>query len=89
MCCVRTVSYRYVINGVPSKILKARRGLRQGDPLPPFIFVSVMEYLHQFLQQLKNLPDFNFQPKCEKLSITNLCFADDLMLFMRGDERSI
>ncbi|XP_011101679.1 uncharacterized protein LOC105179730 [Sesamum indicum] len=29
--------------------------------------------------------DFNFHPKCEKLKITHLLFADNLMLFSRGD----
>ncbi|KAK4427378.1 Midasin [Sesamum alatum] len=33
--------------------------------------------------------DFNFHPKCEKLKITHLLFADDLMLFSRGDLPSI
>ncbi|KAK4397852.1 hypothetical protein Sango_1260700 [Sesamum angolense] len=33
--------------------------------------------------------DFNFHPKCEKLKITHLLFADDLMLFSRGDIPSI
>ena len=28
MCCVTTVSYKYSINAIPSKILKARSGLR-------------------------------------------------------------
>lgn len=89
MVCVSTVSYRYMVNGKPTRILKARRGLRQGDPLSPLLFVLVMEYMHMIMQGLKNVPDFNFHSKCERLSIVNLSFADDLLLFTRGDLRSV
>ncbi|XP_058752813.1 uncharacterized protein LOC131626004 [Vicia villosa] len=47
MVCVTTVSYRYSINGTPTRILKAKRGLRQGDPVSPLLFVLIMEYLHR------------------------------------------
>lgn len=89
MRCVRSVSYRYSINGVPSRILKAERGLRQGDPISPLLFVLMMEYLHRVLLKVKLVLDFNFHPKCERLDIVNLCFADDLLLFVRGDPTSV
>ncbi|KAL0349339.1 UNVERIFIED_CONTAM: hypothetical protein Sangu_1161700 [Sesamum angustifolium] len=43
-----------------------------------------------FLSQRRtSISDFNFHPKCEKLKITHLLFADNLMLFSRGDLSSI
>ncbi|XP_071708714.1 uncharacterized protein [Rutidosis leptorrhynchoides] len=33
--------------------------------------------------------DFRFHPKCDKLKIVNLCFADDLFLFSRADVASV
>ncbi|XP_058753368.1 uncharacterized protein LOC131626562 [Vicia villosa] len=33
--------------------------------------------------------DFKYHPRCAKLNITNICFADDLMLFARGDVLSV
>lgn len=48
-----------------------------------------MEYLHRILQKLKNIPNFNFHSKCEKLSIINMSFADDLLLFAKGDIKFI
>ncbi|XP_058757557.1 uncharacterized protein LOC131630833 [Vicia villosa] len=89
MACVTTGSYRFSINGTPSKILKAKRGLRQGDPISPLLFVLVMEYFHRILQGLCRVPNFNFHPKCEKLKIINLCFADDILMFVRGDLESV
>lgn len=89
MLGVRTVSYRYVVNGRPSEIIPAKRGVRQGDPISPYLFVLVMEYLHRIISRLRCVPDFNFHPKCEKLGIVNLCFADDLMLLTRGDKISV
>lgn len=32
---------------------------------------------------------FKFHPRCEELRITHLAFADDLMLFARGDKKSV
>lgn len=43
------------------------------------------------MQQLHKQPDFNFHPKCEKLSLAHLMFADDLdlLLFSRADVISV
>ncbi|XP_058785008.1 uncharacterized protein LOC131659909 [Vicia villosa] len=48
-----------------------------------------MEYLHRCLRKLQCNPQFRFHPKCAKLGITNICFADDLILFARGDTVSV
>jgi hypothetical protein len=89
MLCVTTVSYKFNIHGRHTSFMKARRGLRQGDPISPLLFVIVMEYLHRKLQLLSQVPDFNFHSKCENLGIINLSFADDLLIFTRGDVKSV
>ncbi|XP_058748415.1 uncharacterized protein LOC131621393 [Vicia villosa] len=89
MICITSVSYKYSINGQHSKYLASKRGLRQGDPISPLLFVLVMEYMHRCMRKLQTRPDFKFHPKCAKLSLTNICFADDLILFARGDKRSV
>lgn len=49
MLDVTTISYRYNINEDYTEILKAKRGLRQYDPLSLLLFVIVMEYLNKTL----------------------------------------
>ena len=82
MLTVTTVSYRFNVNGSMSTLLQAQRGIRQGDPISPYLFVITMEYMHRCLHQMQMNPNFNHHPKCEKLQITNLAFADDLLLFL-------
>ncbi|XP_022855690.1 uncharacterized protein LOC111376908 [Olea europaea var. sylvestris] len=68
---------------------KGGKGLRQGDPLSPFLFVICLEYFSRMIKDATNDSDFNYHPKCGPLKITHLAFADDLMLFARGDAMSV
>ncbi|GFZ21539.1 hypothetical protein Acr_29g0007010 [Actinidia rufa] len=89
MECVTTTSFSLSYNGSMHGFFKGQRGLRQGDPLSPYLFVLCLEYLSRGLGQLKDNADFNFHPKCGGLKITHLAFADDLVLFSRGDPKSV
>ncbi|KAL0307177.1 UNVERIFIED_CONTAM: hypothetical protein Sradi_6135000 [Sesamum radiatum] len=66
-----------------------KKGLRQGDPMSPALFLLCMEYFSRLIKRKTTDSDFNFHPKREKLKITHLLFADNLMMFSRGDLPSI
>ncbi|XP_019233906.1 PREDICTED: uncharacterized protein LOC109214447 [Nicotiana attenuata] len=53
MECVSTVSYSIIFNGGLTPKFQAKKGLRQGDPMSPFLFVLTMEYLNRSLKQLR------------------------------------
>ncbi|XP_059285182.1 uncharacterized protein LOC132038545 [Lycium ferocissimum] len=85
MECIQTVHYSIIVNGEPTPPFNAAKGLRQGDPISPYLFAIAMEYLSRNLKGLKQGQGFRFHPKCSKLKLTHLCFADDLLLFTIGD----
>ena len=47
--CIRTARFSVLINGVPSGFFGSSRGVHQGDPLSPFLFVLVMEVFSRIL----------------------------------------
>ena len=89
MQCVTTTSYSISINGSLHGFFKGEQGLRQGDSLSPFLFAICLEVLSRILGSLTRNPHFNHHPKCSEMAITHLAFADDLILFSRGDVTSV
>ena len=65
-------------------------GLGKETPLSPYLFVIVMEIFSLVVKNKVNQsPSFRFNWRCDKLKITHLCFADDVLTFCRGDVGSI
>lgn len=90
MTCVSSASFSINVNGELHGFFKGERGLRQGDPMSPYLFTLVMEVLTLLLtRNVKESSNFKFHPKCETLDIINLCFADDLIKFSYGNVDSV
>jgi hypothetical protein len=70
-----------LVNGVPSQTLSSSRGIQQGDPLSPFLFVIMDEGLSRYIKaaiqegSLQGLPLHGMDPP-----ISNSQFVDDIMM---------
>nr|XP_048334847.1 uncharacterized protein LOC125423747 [Ziziphus jujuba var. spinosa] len=82
MACVTGVSYSLLINGRQQGFFKPTCGLRQGDPLSPYLFLFVSEGLSCLLRKslFSNLlTGISIAPSSPPIS--HLFFADDTILF--------
>ena len=80
-----TSSSWVLLNGVPGSPISHGKGLRQGDPLSPYLFLSVADGLVHLLK--KEIVEKNLTPiKIARNSpgISNLLFADDSVVFLEG-----
>lgn len=83
--CVRTPMFSILLNGRPHGFFRSKRGIRQGDPMSPYLFVLGMEYFSRLLEGLHSNNGFHYHFRCKNMQLTHLSFADDMMLVSRAD----
>lgn len=83
MNCITTASFSILLNGKPSGNILPKRGIRQGDPLSPYIFILCMEPLirHLNVLALKSKTHVGLLSSPLGFRISNLMFADDCLIF--------
>lgn len=82
MQCVSGPSMSLLCNGEKTEAFIPSRGLRQGDPLSPYLFVMCLERLCHLIEMsmdCKEWKPISLSRGGPKLS--HICFADDLILF--------
>uniref|UniRef100_A0A0V0GTN2 Putative ovule protein n=1 Tax=Solanum chacoense TaxID=4108 RepID=A0A0V0GTN2_SOLCH len=83
--CIGTVKFSVLINRSPTGFFSSQRGLRQGDPLSPFLFILAMEGMSSLINTAKAkdwIRGFQVQNRASNnLEITHLQYADDTLVF--------
>lgn len=82
MACVTMASYAVVINGEPKGAITPSRGIRQGDPLLPYLFIICAEALSGLLKKVEIQKAIQGVRVCRRSrGISHLFFADDCLIF--------
>ena len=88
--CISTASFSVMLNGSLEGFFRSSRGLRQGDPLSPYLFVLGMEYFSLLVDRAAEggfISGYKFKGRNDtKRQITHLLFADDTLVFCKDTE---
>ena len=85
MQCITSITYSVRINGKPQGHIIPSRGLRQGDPISSFLFLSCVEGLSDLLNQPTVVGQLRGVSACPLGSkISHLFFVDDSIIFCQA-----
>jgi len=88
MKCISSVEFSLLINGQQSEKFYPSRGLRQGDPLSPYLFIICVEAMSNLLFEAEQTGWLLGVPSSPKgPSLNHLFFANDSLLFCRATLR--
>lgn len=87
--CISTPAFSICFNGRLEGFIKGAKGIRQGEPLSPYLFIPCMEVLSKMLSSAASGGLFSYHTRSKKLGLTHLCFADDLMVFTIASPSSL
>jgi len=80
--CISTASYSILVNGEPKGDIRPSRGIRQGDPLSPYLFIICSERLNRQIQKAARDDLIRGFSLCRSgPKTTHIFFADDTLLF--------
>ena len=87
MSCINYVSYSVLLNGQPVGNIKPSQGLRQGDPLSPYLFLMCAMRLQSLIHKAKVEGLIQGVSICRSgPRVSHLFFADDSVLFCQAKE---
>jgi hypothetical protein len=84
MGCVTSTVYAILINGEATNFIQSRRGLRQGFPLSPFLFILVMEGLSLMLKKGQADGVLTGIKVSRIIKVLHLLFVDDVIIMSKA-----
>ena len=89
MSCVSTHTTTLLVNGSKLDSFQPSRGIRQGDPISPYLFLLCMEFLGaQITSMYEDKRWDKVRASRSGPSFSHVFFADDLMLFAKADYKN-
>ncbi|GKA08008.1 RNA-directed DNA polymerase, eukaryota [Tanacetum coccineum] len=88
-CCLRSSRGSIIINGSPTEEFQFCKGLKQGDPLSPFLFILIMESLHLSFQRVVDAGMFKGIKLGASVNISHMFYADDAVFVGQWCESNI
>jgi hypothetical protein len=83
-----TSSSAFLLNGEPDNRIRHRRGVRQGDPLAPMLFLLAMEPLHKLFRYAQNLGALGYlHHNCASFRMS--LYADDAAVFINPSQQDL
>ncbi|XP_042958141.1 uncharacterized protein LOC122293703 [Carya illinoinensis] len=88
--CLNSASYFILVNGEPQRKFMPSRGLRQGDPVSPYIFIMCAEALTSLLKKVEQAGQITPAPIGRgPITVNHLFFADDSILFCQATTKEL
>ncbi|GJS31209.1 RNA-directed DNA polymerase, eukaryota, partial [Tanacetum coccineum] len=87
--CLRSSMGSILVNGSPTEEFQFFRGLKQGDPLSPFLFILIMESLHISFQRVVDAGLFTGIKINSMVNLSHLFYADDAIFLGQWSELNI
>ena len=76
---------QFVVNGFTSDKFPVKRGIRQGCPLAPLLFILVAEVLHKMLQENEQVSSIQTMVENQELNLKSIGFVDDTTIFFNNE----
>ncbi|GJT04038.1 RNA-directed DNA polymerase, eukaryota [Tanacetum coccineum] len=87
--CLTSSKGSILVNGCPTNEFQFYKGLKQGDPLSPFLFILVMESLHLSFQRIVNAGMFKGIVLDQSLCLSHMFYADDAIFLGEWSDGNI